>query len=70
MKQSRPFRVFKVLVVCLLAFFAVPAVAADAILIRGGTLLPVAGDRLEGHDLLVRDGKIAAIGKEPAYRYI
>lgn len=37
--------------------------AADEILIRGGTLLTVTEGTLESADLLIRDGKIAAIGR-------
>ncbi|MBI3724509.1 amidohydrolase family protein [bacterium] len=34
------------------------------VLIQGGTVLPVSGPRRERTDVLVRDGKIAAIGKD------
>ena len=64
MKQSRTFRLLPCFVTGLLALCAVSSVAAGEILIRGGTLLTAAGETLEEHDLLVRDGKIAAIGQD------
>ena len=41
-----------------------PAAAPAATLIRGGTLLTVTHGTIENGDLLIRDGKIAAIGKK------
>ncbi|MFQ5878351.1 MAG: amidohydrolase family protein [Acidobacteriota bacterium] len=38
------------------------ASAAEPILIRGGTLLTITDGTIEGGDLLIRDGRIAAIG--------
>lgn len=48
--------------------FLLPAVAAgqQAVAIRGGTVIPVEGPRIEGGTVLMRDGKIAAIGRDVA----
>jgi imidazolonepropionase-like amidohydrolase len=42
---------------------APPAQAADVILIKNGTIVPVVGDPIPSGSLLIRDGKIAAIGR-------
>ncbi len=55
---------FPVIIPLLLLFSAPLFSAADeTILIRGGTLLTVTGGTLEESDLLLRDGRIAAIGR-------
>jgi imidazolonepropionase-like amidohydrolase len=42
-----------------------PAVRTGGnVLLRGATVLPVSGERMPATDILVRNGKIAAIGKE------
>lgn len=46
----------------LLAVSTVPLSAGDATLLRGGRVVPVSGPALEKGDVLIVDGKIAAIG--------
>ena len=47
------------------AALAAPAPAvAQTIAITGGTVYPVSGPRLEGATVLIRDGKIVAVGKD------
>ncbi|HEU4402625.1 MAG TPA: amidohydrolase family protein, partial [Candidatus Polarisedimenticolia bacterium] len=41
-----------------------PAAASETILIKGGTLLTVTKGTIEKGDLLIRDGRIAAIGRD------
>jgi imidazolonepropionase-like amidohydrolase len=42
------------------------AAAADAIAIKGGKIVPVVGPTIESGTIVVRDGKIVAIGKDVA----
>ena len=41
-----------------------PVVDAQVVAIRGGTVIPVTGPRIENGTVLIRDGKIAAIGRD------
>ncbi len=47
----------------LLVLVGSAAVAAEVILIKNGTIVPVIGPAIEGGSLLIQDGKIAKIGK-------
>jgi len=49
--------------VVLLAVFAVRVQAADVTLIKNGTILTVTKSTIENGDVLIRDGKIAEVGK-------
>ncbi len=40
-----------------------PVRTADVTLIRNGTILTVSGERIEGGDILIRNGKIAQVGR-------
>ena len=42
------------------------AAAADAIAIKGGKIVPVVGPTIDGGTIVVRDGKIVALGKDVA----
>lgn len=50
-------------VLCLLAACALGAQAAEVTLIKSGTILTVTQGTLENGDVLIRDGKIAEVGK-------
>lgn len=52
------------LVFILLLLFGIRAVAAEPMAIRGGTLLPVGADPIEGGTVLIVDGKIQAVGAD------
>lgn len=45
------------------AFF-VPAHAQKSLAIKGGKIIPIAGETIENGVVLIRDGKIAAVGKD------
>jgi imidazolonepropionase-like amidohydrolase len=49
--------------VVLLAVCALPVQAADVTLIKNGTILTITNGTIEGGDVLIRDGKIAEVGK-------
>src|SRR5271157_2249764 len=53
----------KVAAVVLLAVYAVHVQAADVTLIKNGTILTITSGTMEGGDVLIRDGKIAEVGK-------
>ncbi|HEX9985928.1 MAG TPA: amidohydrolase family protein [Thermoanaerobaculia bacterium] len=50
----------------LIALLALPAVAQDATVIRGGTILTVTNGTIENGTIVIRGGKIAAIGRDVA----
>jgi len=50
-------------VLCLLAVSALGAQAAEVTLIKSGTILTVTQGTIENGDVLIRDGKIAEVGK-------
>src|SRR3954453_2704127 len=43
---------------------ASPAPAQNAVAIKGGKVVTMAGDPIEGGVVLIRDGKITAVGKD------
>src|SRR5208282_1204691 len=53
----------KIAAVVLLAVCAVRAQAADVTLIKNGTVLTITKGTIENGDVLIRDGKIAEVGK-------
>ena len=54
---------WKIAVLLLLAV-STSAVAQDRLAIRGATIIPVVGDRIEGGTILISDGRIEAVGKD------
>ena len=50
----------------LAAVAAAPALPAQTIAITGGTVYPVSGPRIENGTVLIRDGRIAAVGRDVA----
>jgi len=56
-------RLFFPAVVILTAACAVTAMSSPLILIRGGTVITVTGETIENGDILLKDGRIAEIGK-------
>ena len=54
---------WKIAVLLLLAG-STSAVAQDRLAIRGATIIPVVGDRIEGGTILISDGRIEAVGKD------
>ncbi|HEY5418554.1 MAG TPA: hypothetical protein VIK41_27145, partial [Gemmatimonadaceae bacterium] len=49
-----------------LTLFVVPAVRAQTVAITGGKVYPVSGPAIENGTVLVRDGKIVAVGANVA----
>jgi hypothetical protein len=47
---------------CVLGLWQSRPAAAQDVAIRGGTVIPVAGAPIEGGTVLIRDGRIAAVG--------
>lgn len=39
------------------------AIRSESLLLKNGNILPISGDAIQGGDLLIRDGKIEAVGK-------
>ncbi len=56
----------KRLVVWLLVTLLPPAAGAQTVAITGGTVYPVSGPKIENATVLIRDGRIAAIGADVA----
>ena len=54
---------WKIAVLLLLAG-STSAMAQDRLAIRGATIIPVVGDRIEGGTILISDGRIEAVGKD------
>ena len=50
----------------LTCLMAIPAVQAQTIAIVGGRVLPVSGPPIEGGTVIIRDGRIAAVGRDIA----
>jgi imidazolonepropionase-like amidohydrolase len=55
-----------VTVLALFAFFLPSAVEAQTIAIVGGRVLPVSGPAIDGGTVIIRDGRIAAVGRDVA----
>jgi imidazolonepropionase-like amidohydrolase len=51
-----------------LALAAAPAAHAQVVVLDGADLLPVSGDRIPGGRVVMRDGKLAAVGRADAVR--
>ena len=47
-----------------LATVVAPAQSGSAVLVQGGHVIPVVGDPIPGGSVLIRDGKIVAVGKD------
>lgn len=63
MSATRPGTLWPLLLgLCVAA--AAPAEAQRTVAIRGGTVLPIDGPRIDGGTVLIRDGKIAAVGRD------
>jgi hypothetical protein len=56
------------LLLALLALAAAPAAHAQVVVLDGADLLPVSGDRIPGGRVVMRDGKLAAVGRADAVR--
>ncbi len=50
----------------LVVLFAAPLAAQDTLAIKGGRILPVTGPAIEGGVVLIRNGKLEAVGKDVA----
>jgi imidazolonepropionase-like amidohydrolase len=57
------FRFFHFTIVLCLGFLSTKSVLAETILLRGATVHTVSGETLSPGDVLIQDGKIAAVGK-------
>lgn len=53
-----------VAIITVFAFFVFSGNEGQKILIKNGTIVPVEGETIQNGDLLIEDGKIAAIGKD------
>jgi imidazolonepropionase-like amidohydrolase len=65
-RSSRLLRALCGTSVLLLALAAVPAMAQSVIAIEGGTVHTMTGAAIEGGTVLIRDGRIAAVGRDVA----
>jgi len=57
---------FQLRSILVLALVAGPAAAQERLAIKGGKVIPVAGPAIDGGVVLVKDGKIEAVGKDLA----